>query len=198
MLTAPFPLYLRAAVAADLERLADLRGAAADWIARVHGSPQWSDPYNARRGLARIGRGATVVAIPEPDGEAIATLTLRPAAGSGLWTAEERSCPAGYLSGFVVDRRYAGRSVGTRLLDWARWRAARAGALVLRANVWSDNTSLHAYYRAHGWHSVRTVAGSRSGSLFELPLRPPPPPPPQVHELGGLQVLRGPKTGPTP
>ncbi|MFF0298521.1 GNAT family N-acetyltransferase [Kitasatospora sp. NPDC004614] len=189
MLTAPFPLYVRAALASDLERLAALRGAAADWIARVHGSRQWSDPYDARRGLARIGRGATVVAMPEPDGEVLAALTIRPSAGSGLWTEEERACPAGYLSGFMIDRRYAGRSVGTRLIDWTRWRAASAGALVLRANVWSDNTSLHAYYRARGWQLVRTVAGSRSGSLLELPLRPPPPPPPQVHELGELPLL---------
>ncbi|MFF2629548.1 GNAT family N-acetyltransferase [Kitasatospora griseola] len=197
MLTPPFPLYVRPALAADLGRLAELRSAAADWIARTHGSRQWSDPYNARRGLALIARGATVVAMPEPAGEVVATLTIRPVGSARLWTAEELAFPAAYLSAFAVDRRYAGRGVGGRLNDWARWRAARAGAQVLRVNVWSDNTALHAYYRTHGWQFVRAVPTSRSGALFELPLSPRPLPPPLVHEQGELP-LPGPQVSPTP
>ncbi|WP_316529657.1 GNAT family N-acetyltransferase [Kitasatospora brasiliensis] len=167
MLNSPAPLYVRAAQGADLPRLAALRAEAAAWIALEHGSAQWSCPYDAERGLALIARGATVVAALAPRGEAVATVTIRPAGSPRLWNAEELACPAHYLSSFTVDRRYAGRGIGARLGDWAAWRAARAGAAVLRVNVWSDNTALHAYYRAQGWSWVRTATGSRSGALFE-------------------------------
>ncbi|WP_188296026.1 GNAT family N-acetyltransferase, partial [Streptomyces sp. CBMA156] len=156
MLRAPVPLYVRAAVPADLPRLAALRAQAAAWIARDHGSAQWSSPYDAERGLALVAAGATVVAATAPRGEAVATLTLRPAGSPRLWSGEELAVPARYLSSFTVDRRYAGQGVGARLGDWAAWRAARAGAGLLRVNVWSDNTALHAYYRARGWRWVRT------------------------------------------
>ncbi|MFE6050582.1 GNAT family N-acetyltransferase [Kitasatospora sp. NPDC056446] len=178
----PFPLYVRTALPADLERLAALRAGAAAWIARTHGSPQWSAPYDAEHGLALIARGVTAVAALEPDGAVIATVTLRPTVRSRLWTPEELARPARYFSRFTVDREHAGRGIGARLGDWARWRTALAGAQVLRANARSDNTALHAYYRAHGWRWVRTVPGSLSGALFERPASPVRPP--EVHETG--------------
>ncbi|MEU1288185.1 GNAT family N-acetyltransferase [Kitasatospora sp. NPDC005856] len=176
----PSPLYVRAAVPADLPRLAALRAEAAAWIALEHGSAQWSSPYDPERGLALIARGATVVAALAPHGEAVATVTLRPTGSPRLWSGEELARPARYLSSFTVDRRYTGHGIGARLGDWAAWRAARAGADLLRVNVWSDNTTLHAYYRAQGWRWVRTVDGSRSGALFERATTAAPPP--RVHE----------------
>ncbi|MBD0676697.1 hypothetical protein BU198_39920 [Streptomyces sp. CBMA156] len=113
-------------------------------------------------------------------------MTLRPAGSPRLWSGEELAVPARYLSSFTVDRRYAGQGVGARLGDWAAWRAARAGAGLLRVNVWSDNTALHAYYRARGWRWVRTVAGSRSGALFERPTSAVAPA--RVHEAGLLRA----------
>ncbi|MGW3075574.1 MULTISPECIES: GNAT family N-acetyltransferase [unclassified Kitasatospora] len=187
VLTAPVALYLRLAVAADLPRLAALRAEAAAWIALEHGSAQWSSPYDPQRGLALIARGATVVAALAPRGEAVATVTLRPTGSPRLWSGEELALPARYLSSFTVDRRYAGQGIGARLGDWAAWRAARAGAGLLRVNVWSDNTALHAYYRARGWRWVRTVAGSRSGALFERATVAVAPPA-RVREADGLRV----------
>ncbi|MEU3567567.1 GNAT family N-acetyltransferase [Kitasatospora sp. NPDC036755] len=179
-------LYVRPAVPADLPRLAALRAEAAAWIALEHGSAQWSSPYDSERGLALIARGATAVAALAPSGEAVATVTLRPAGSPRLWTEEELARPARYLSSFTVDRRYAGHGIGARLGDWAAWRAARSGAALLRVNVWSDNTALHAYYRAQGWRWVRTVPGSRSGALFERAARAAAPP--HVHEAGRLRA----------
>ncbi|MET8544248.1 GNAT family N-acetyltransferase [Kitasatospora sp. NPDC004799] len=186
MVRAPAALYVRTAVPADLPRLAALRAEAAAWIALEHGSAQWSSPYDAERGLAMIARGATVVAAPAPRGEAVATLTLRPAGSPRLWSREELACRAYYLSSFTVDRRYAGQGIGAVLGDWAAWRAGRAGAALLRANVWSDNAALHAYYRARGWRWVRTVAGSRSGALFERAVGAAAPA--RVHEVGRWRV----------
>ncbi|MFG3226780.1 GNAT family N-acetyltransferase [Kitasatospora sp. NPDC048194] len=186
---APAPLYLRAAVPADLDRLAALRADAAAWIGREHGSTQWSTPLNAENALASIERRATVVAMLAPEGPPIATLTVRPTGSSRLWTAEELARPAHYVSRFTVDRRHAGRGIGARLTDWARWRAARAGAELVRANAWSDNTALHAYYRANGWRLVRIVEGVRSGALLEVPVRRTPAA--EVHELGTAPLRLG-------
>jgi GNAT superfamily N-acetyltransferase len=188
MLSAPPPLYVRAAVPADLDRLAVLRAEAAAWIADRHGSQQWSDPFDAARSLVWIERGATVMALLEPDGEPVATVTDRPTGSRLLWTPQELAEPARYFSRFTVDREYAGQGIGTRLADWARWRAAGAGARLVRANAWSDNAGLHAYYRAYGWQWVRTVTGSHSGALFEMPVRHTPPR--SVHELGEIPLLR--------
>ncbi|GAA2250972.1 MULTISPECIES: GNAT family N-acetyltransferase [Kitasatospora] len=188
MLSAPPPLYVRAAVPADLDRLAALRTEAAAWIARQHGSRQWSDPFDATRSLVWIERAATVVALLEPDGEPVATVTDRPTGSRLLWTPQELADPARYFSRFIVDRRYAGRGIGAHLTDWARWRAAGAGAELVRTNAWSDNAGLHAYYRAHGWQWVRTVTGNRSGALFEMAVRRSRPR--CVHELGEIPLLR--------
>ncbi|MER7753154.1 GNAT family N-acetyltransferase [Kitasatospora sp. NPDC097643] len=184
----PRPLYLRTAVPDDLDHLAALRAGAATWLAHAHGSRQWSDPYDAARGLLWIRHGATVVALLEPDGEPAATVTDRPTGGTRLWTATERARPARYLSRFTVDRRHAGQGIGARLTDWLAWRAAEAGTELLRLNAWTDNTDLHAYYRSRGWRRVRTVEGVRSGALFELPAGGPHPP--EIHELGPIPLLR--------
>ncbi|MGW2255511.1 GNAT family N-acetyltransferase [Kitasatospora sp. NPDC001660] len=118
----------------------------------------------------------------------MATVTDRPTGSRLLWTPWELADPARYFSRFIVDRRYAGRGIGARLTGWARWRAAGAGAELVRANAWSDNADLHAYYRAHGWQWVRTVSGNRSGALFEMAVGGTPLC--SVHELGEIPLLR--------
>ncbi|MGF1426674.1 GNAT family N-acetyltransferase [Kitasatospora sp. LaBMicrA B282] len=188
MLTAPPPLHVRAAVPADLDRLAALRAGAAAWIAREHGSPQWSEPLDAAHALGWIECGATVVAMLEPGGEPIATLTDRPSGSPRLWTPAELTAKARYFSRFTVDRRYAGRGIGARLADWARWRAALAGAELVRANAWRDNPGLHAYYLGYGFRLVRTVEGHRSGAVLEMPVRRTPAA--GVHEVGEVPLLR--------
>ncbi|MGW4898398.1 N-acetyltransferase family protein [Kitasatospora sp. NPDC004240] len=163
------PLHLRAAVPEDLPVLADLRAQAAEWVAREHGVPQWSTPFNAKRARRWIARGATVMALLEPDGAPVATASLLARGDRRRWTPEELAVPARYLAKIVVDRDCAGLGIGTLLTDWARRRAHRAGAQVVRIDAWSDNPALHARHRAHGWRWVRTVPGLRSGALFELP-----------------------------
>ncbi len=161
------PLYLRAAGPADAATLTRLRTQAAAWIEREHGSSQWSGPFDAR---AWIAQGATVMAMLEPDGEPIATGTVKAAGDPRRWTPAELATPAGYLAKLMVDRGHAGRGIGSLLTWWARRHARRGGAVVLRMDVWSDNVALHNYHRANGWRWVRTVPGMTSGALFEIPV----------------------------
>jgi ribosomal protein S18 acetylase RimI-like enzyme len=103
-----------------------------------------------------------------------------------LWTPDELGVPARYLHKGNVDRAYGGRGIGTHLYDWARSRAARDGAEVVRLNVWTRNLRLHEYYLAQGMRLVRTVPGRPAGTLFEAPtvLLPDLP----VAEVGEIEL----------
>ncbi|AUY47818.1 GNAT family N-acetyltransferase [Streptomyces sp. CB01881] len=182
----PLVLYLRAAVPEDAELLARWRREASAWVAGRHGNPQWSGPDRPERRLALIEKGATVLALLEPDGPAVATCTICPRGSRRRWTAEERAVPARYLRKSIVDRAHAGRGIGRLLHEWAGHRAAGAGAVVLRLDARSDNPGLNRYYRSCGWRYLRTVPGMASGALFETPalLRPGLP----VHELGTIRL----------
>jgi ribosomal protein S18 acetylase RimI-like enzyme len=71
----------------------------------------------------------------------------------------------------VVSRAFAGRGLGAALLDWAGLRARRLhGARWVRVDVWTTNTTLHAYYRRHGFefHGLREEStGYPSAALFQ-------------------------------
>ncbi|MDT0469319.1 GNAT family N-acetyltransferase [Streptomyces gibsoniae] len=163
-------LYLRAAVPQDVITLARWRREAAEWAQRVHGFNQWSTPFDEEEALEWIAQGATVMAAFSPGGEPVATRSVLATGEPRLWTEEERAVPARYLAKFNVDRRFTGLGIGDRLTDWARRRAHRAGAEVVRINVWTENTRLQAYHRRYGWRHVRTVPDNVAGALFEMPV----------------------------
>lgn len=115
------------------------------------------------------------------DGERTAgTITLTPEAEEGLWSAEELGDCSMFVNKLTVAREYAGRELGSRLLDWAGDRASRAGAKWLRLDAWTTNERLQRYYLDEGFQHVRTVlegnavnGGPRvSGWLAQRPTRP--------------------------
>jgi ribosomal protein S18 acetylase RimI-like enzyme len=110
----------------------------------------------------------------EPEGEPIATITSSSEGDPELWTPEELSEPARYVSKANVVRDQAGRGIGATLLEWTRHKAAEAGAKVVRIDVWSSNRLLHEFYRRQGFSYLRTEPDINSGALFEAPtlLRP--------------------------
>jgi ribosomal protein S18 acetylase RimI-like enzyme len=56
-----------------------------------------------------------------------------------------------FLNALAVDDRCRGLGVGTRLLDWAKWRAQAAGFDRLSLHVWADNVAAVNFYRARGF-----------------------------------------------
>lgn len=115
------------------------------------------------------------------DGDRTAgTITLTPEAEEGLWSREELGDPSMFVNKLTVSRDYAGRELGSRLLDWAGDRAYRAGAKWLRLDAWTTNERLQRYYLDEGFTYVRTVlegsavnGGPRvSGWLAQRPARP--------------------------
>lgn len=160
-------LYLRTAVPDDLETLLGWRREAAQWISGRHGSSQWSTPVDRRRLLGWIDEGHTFMAALTPDGPPIATITSTPDGSPRLWTAEERRTPAHYLRKLVVARSHCGLGIGVCLGRWSRTHAARAGARLVRFNVWATNARLLDYYRDQGARLVRRTEGTHPEALFE-------------------------------
>ncbi|MFJ3533793.1 GNAT family N-acetyltransferase [Streptomyces sp. NPDC090132] len=156
---------------ADLHRLLRFRTDTARWLSAL-GSDQWALPFPAESIIRSIEAGE-VYLIREAHGtDAAATITLDTEADPLLWTETERAQPAFYVHKLTVDRQYAGRGLGTRLLDWAGDRAAQRGATWLRLDAWTTNARLQAYYRANGFNHVRTVMGEETGGSGWVAQRP--------------------------
>jgi ribosomal protein S18 acetylase RimI-like enzyme len=174
-------LFLRRACGAgDVDLIYRWRAEVVDWLATRPGprTDQWSYPYPRRNVERWVERGETYMASLYPGGDPVATITSSTDGDPNLWTPEERAVPARYVSKLTVARDQTGREIGAGLVAWARTDAARAGAEVVRIDVWSTNEPLHAYYRGLGFEYRRTVAGvwPPSGALFEVPAAEVPHP----------------------
>ncbi|MFD5446943.1 GNAT family N-acetyltransferase [Streptomyces sp. NPDC127100] len=169
-------MRITSATSIDLDQLLNFRMEAAEWISKL-GSDQWSRPYPADRLLATIEAGT--VFMLRDGGRTAGTITLTSEAEEGLWSAEELEEPSMFVNKLTVSREYAGRELGSRLLDWAGDRAYRAGAKWLRLDAWTTNERLQRYYLDEGFQHVRTVlegnavnGGPRvSGWLAQRPTR---------------------------
>lgn len=140
---------------ADLPRLLKFRTDTSVWLGAL-GIDQWAKPFPPEHILASIRAGEVFLIKETVTSDAAATVTLDQDADERLWTTEERDQPARYVHKLTVDRRYAGSGLGTRILNWAGDRAARAGAEWLRLDAWTTNPQLHAYYENCGFNHVRT------------------------------------------
>ena len=171
-------LLLRPATESDEEVIIGLIDKAAAWL-RTTGTDQWAEPWPSeeeRRGriLRSVLAGTTWIVW---DGDLpAATLTAEPRHTQHdrpVWPEEMRQDPAVYVCRLVVSRRYAGRRLGARLLDWAGLSARRShNARWVRVDVWTTNEALHAYYEAQGFYrcgSADKADDYPSAALFQKP-----------------------------
>lgn len=153
-------MIITRARASDLPLLLQYRHEAAAWL-RAKGVDQWNNPFPPEHILASIEAG-TVYLIRDGT-ETAATVTLDSEPEPDLWSPEELEEPSLHLHKLIVLRPYAGRELGSRILDWAGDRAARTGVTWLRINVFTGNTRLQRYYLDRGFEYVRTAAGGGVG-----------------------------------
>jgi GNAT superfamily N-acetyltransferase len=163
------------ATPADQQTIINLIKEAAGWL-HTKGTDQWARPWPSQeerdeRIRAGISAGFTWMLW---DGlVAVATVTARPKGDPRLWRPDELRRPAVYAHRLVVNRDFAGRQIGARLLDWVGARAAaERGALTTRIDTWTTNLALHGYYEGLGFGFVRFAAGwdCPSLALFERPI----------------------------
>lgn len=169
-MTAP-TLYVRRARREDIDTIYEWRHETAAWLAKTHGTDQWSTPYPRSIIENWVDRGETFMAALEPAGEPVATITSSSEGDPQLWTPAELAEPARYVSKANVRRAQAGRDIGATLFAWARHTAAEAGAERVRIDVWTTNEKLHDMYRRAGFRYLRTVPDTVSGALFEMPTK---------------------------
>ena len=165
-------LHIRRAVKSDMKTILRLIEEAALWL-RTKDTDQWSKPWPSKRKRnARIKRGihAGRTWIVEDDGIAVATISCLPDVNTDLWTRQEQTERAVYVSRLIISRDYEGQGIGSELLDWAGRLAARQfGARWIRVDVWTTNTALHSYYEKRGFCAVGLcdAADYPSAALFQ-------------------------------
>jgi GNAT superfamily N-acetyltransferase len=121
---------------------------------------QWAKPWPSRVGHKErirndLLRGKTWLVWDDKTVAATITIdTDEPVSAQGrpIWPAHKRGEAALYVRRVIVRRKYSGLRLGAGLLDWAADVAKRDyGATLIRIDVWTTNTELHAYYEEQGF-----------------------------------------------
>jgi ribosomal protein S18 acetylase RimI-like enzyme len=147
----PPELVIRPAATAELQRYVELRDDAARHMLAA-GIDQWRPGQFDTDGLiAWVGDGDAFAAYL--DGQMVGGLLVM-WSGSLFWGDRDDGATAGYTHGLLVDRRYKGRGLGSRLLAFAEDHIRAAGRRLARLDTVSRNAVLRAYYRDAGYREV--------------------------------------------
>jgi predicted N-acetyltransferase YhbS len=169
---------IRPAITDDLPAIYDLIGSSAAWLQRHKNTDQWTRPWpNKRDRDARVARGIKdgLTWMVEDNGTIAGTITCRERGNDKLWTEDELSRPAVYVSRLIVSRGRAGLGLGAALIDWAGLRGLEAWAANwIQVDVWTTNLGLHEYYKGQGFEHLRTLQFDDewtypSAALFQKP-----------------------------
>jgi GNAT superfamily N-acetyltransferase len=165
----------------DLDEIRGLVREAAEWLRTSKDTDQWANPWPDRAGQVErilndllkgktwiVWDGTNAAATVTVDTEEPLDLNEQP-----VWPAHKRREPALYVRRVIVSRRYAGLGLGAALLDWAADVATRDHqAALIRVDVWTTNTELHAYYEGQRFtrradRDPRELTDYPSQALFE-------------------------------
>lgn len=162
------------AIDENLKAILGLIEQAREWLPYM-GTDQWCEPWpDEERRDARVRRGLEVGAtwIVWDGDTAAATVTAASRCNTAVWPSAEcdLSERAVYAHRLIVSREYAGRGLGTELINWAGLRGRRAyAAKWIRIDVWSSNLALHEYYRKRGFERCGSCPDPDypEGALFQ-------------------------------
>jgi protein-tyrosine phosphatase len=167
------PCTVSPATEQDIQAVVRLRDDAARWLVD-RGVEQWTPGEPVSHFEQRVALESTRLLRSEQ--ELIGTVTI-------LWSDPETwGSPgddgrAGYIHGFIVDRRFLGKGVGQPLLAWAEGHITAAGRQYARLDCVRTNQRLRGYYEQAGYHNVGykdfpDIDWAREVALYEKPLRP--------------------------
>lgn len=169
---------VRPATPGDVPAIVGLITSAAGWLREHKHTDQWARPWPDRDSRdARIARGIQhgLTWMLEDQGVLAGTITYRDQGNPKLWTQDELSEPAVYVSRLIVSHGHRGRGIGAALIDWAGQRGIQQwNARWIRVDVWTTNLALHDYYKGQGFTHLRTLEFEDeweypSGALFQKP-----------------------------
>jgi ribosomal protein S18 acetylase RimI-like enzyme len=158
-------LYFRRALSADRDVVQKLYYDAVEWISAAKGLRQWRrEAFNDANIVRMIEE--TEMYIVNLHGEIAGAFYIQ-------WHRDEvwgelYHDDAGYIHRLVTARKWKGRGLGSRMLDWAEERIMANGRSWLRLDCMADNPSLNRYYASLGMtYRDRVDAGRWSASLYE-------------------------------
>ena len=159
------PTVARAGIE-DLDEVVAILSEAARWLL-ARGIVQWPDPFPPE--LIAPGVERDEVYLAQIDGKPAATVTLQ-------WEdpafCGERPPDAGYVHRLAVRREYAGRGLGSVLLDWAEGEVRAEGRSFVRLDCMRDNPVVRGYYEALGFERRgERDMGSWAAALYERRVR---------------------------
>ena len=165
----------------DLDEVRTLVREATEWLRTSKDTDQWANPWPDRAGhreriLNDLLKGKTWIVWDRTA--AAATITIDTEEPLDLneqpvWPAHKRRELALYVRRVIVSRRYAGIRLGAALLNWAAYVAKRDHeAVLIRVDVWTTNSELHAYYERQRFtrcvgRDPQELANYPSQALFE-------------------------------
>jgi GNAT superfamily N-acetyltransferase len=143
---------LKRANLGDLNKVLGLLVNAAVWL-KTKGTTQW-DYYirnlegNTQEVLDSIENGATYILL---QGEVpVASITLEDKPNEwdrDIWGKDAEHESVVYLHRLVVHRDYAGKNVGTSILEWAEEYVKTSGKSLIRFDCLASNEGLNNYYQ---------------------------------------------------
>jgi GNAT superfamily N-acetyltransferase len=169
-------LVIRAGGPADADYLLAMLDEAVAWLAdRGLGGQCGTGSWTTRPALVRRVRAVAASGdlwIARLDGVVAGALALSGQAPAYVPAAAE---PEVYIDLIVAARRYAGRGVGTALLDFARFQADQRGVRLLRVDCWAGGAgALPAYYMQAGFTPSATfTVNDWPGQVLEQRLPAP-------------------------
>lgn len=139
-------LEIRLATTADLEPVVSLVRETSKWL-KTKGIHQWSENFPLSTLEAEVAERALHVVL---DGQQkiIGTVVLSRNSGH-LWPADSAS--AVYLNRMVIAREFKGRSLGVKMIDWAKSCTRQQNIELLRLSCDKANPFLPGFYRRCGF-----------------------------------------------
>ncbi len=100
---------------------------------------------------------------------AAATITIGHEPDTRKWSPELLCGSAVYISKLMVSRRYSGKELGAKLLDFADGLGHSKDVTWIRLDAWTDNEELHNYYRRLGFECMNILRSKEfdSGAIFQ-------------------------------
>lgn len=146
-------MHIRTGDDGDVPAILAMMDSAVSWLTELGRTGQWGTrPYSERDGAAdkmykRVA--AHRLWIAEVDGVPAGALIL---AAEPMPYVEAAGEPERYVQLLITDRRFAGQSVGSSLLELAVAETRRAGVSLLRVDCYAgDDGRLVRYYQSQGF-----------------------------------------------
>ena len=163
-------IVIRSGDSGDTDTLLGFFDEAVEWLVARGSSKQWgTEPWS--RVPKRIERVKGMAADPGlriavVDGEAAGALIVSEEHDPHVPAVDEREL---YIRLLITSRRFTGRRVGGRLLEYALDEARRRGIGLVRVDCWAGGDGeLQRYYESHGFRpTVRFTVDAWVGQVLE-------------------------------